>query len=382
MEHRITSLLLPAPETELETSSKELDNKVTWLLHNNRKMDNYLELETFSKDERLCGYVCDTLRSLPETPTLAAYKDYKAIIVLLGISTTHYAILDELAEQHRKRNDIPELTAYCDALHWMRPGRQYLCNVYNTVCHAFHLLRRNPVRDNRLLITEQELRHAERMLPELGKQTFIEMVRMKGYKIYNAEELAEKCGMEYGSFRRKMKKVTGYTAKQIVETAGTKANTLNGFLETQKIFQQGKAYYDALKSVHDVVKGGIKVKKSIELVAEISEIYVRNYQIMLADPYFTADELATISSGYAMLLDESSDVLQDLKNVVNITGMSLTDAERLAIIDNAYRNLMNYRNLVNYYTRKNISVSYLRAKKKNDTDRVLALYGSADERYW
>ena len=216
MEHRITSLLLPAPETELETSSKELDNKVTWLLHNNRKMDNYLELETFSKDERLCGYVCDMLRSLPETPTLAAYKDYKAIIVLLGISTTHYAILDELAEQHRKRNDIPELTAYCDALHWMRPGRQYLCNVYNTVCHAFHLLRRNPVRDNRLLITEQELRHAERMLPELGKQTFIEMVRMKGYKIYNAEELAEKCGMEYGSFRRKMKKVTGYTAKQWV----------------------------------------------------------------------------------------------------------------------------------------------------------------------
>ena len=216
MEHRITSLLLPAPETELETSSKELDNKVTWLLHNNRKMDNYLKLETFSKDERLCGYVCDTLRSLPETPTLAAYKDYKAIIVLLGISTTHYAILDELAEQHRKRNDIPELTAYCDALHWMRPGRQYLCNIYNTVCHAFHLLRRNPVRDNRLLITEQELRHAERMLPELGKQTFIEMVRMKGYKIYNAEELAEKCGMEYGSFRRKMKKVTGYTAKQRV----------------------------------------------------------------------------------------------------------------------------------------------------------------------
>ena len=216
MEHRITSLLLPAPETELETSSKELDNKVTWLLHNNRKMDNYLKLETFSKDERLCGYVCDTLRSLPETPTLAAYKDYKAIIVLLGISTTHYAILDELAEQHRKRNDIPELTAYCDALHWMRPARQYLCNVYNTVCHAFHLLRRNPVRDNRLLITEQELRHAERMLPELGKQTFIEMVRMKGYKIYNAEELAEKCGMEYGSFRRKMKKVTGYTAKQWV----------------------------------------------------------------------------------------------------------------------------------------------------------------------
>lgn len=137
-----------------------------------------------------------------------------------------------------------------------------------------------------------------------------------------------------------------------------------------------------LKAVHDVVKGGVKVKKSIELVAEISEIYVRNFQSMLADPNFTPDELSAISFGYAKLMSESSDVLQNLKNVVNITGMSLTDAERLAIIDNAYRSLLNYRNLVNYYTRKNISVSYLRAKKKNDTDRVLALYGSTDERYW
>ena len=176
MEHRITSLLLSAPEAGLEASCKELDKKVTWLLHNSRKMDNYLELEPF----------------------------------------TRYAILDELAEQHRKRDDIPELTAYCDALHWMRPGRQYLCNVYNTVCHAFHLLRRNPVKDNRLRVTEKELRHAERMLPELGRQTFIEMVRMKGYMVYDAEELAEKCGMEYGSFRRKVKQMTGYTPKQWV----------------------------------------------------------------------------------------------------------------------------------------------------------------------
>ena len=137
-----------------------------------------------------------------------------------------------------------------------------------------------------------------------------------------------------------------------------------------------------LKSVHDVVKGGVKVSKSIGLMMEISEIYVDNYQRMLSDENYTPDELAAISSGYAMLIDESSDVLQDLKNVVNVTGMSLSDAERLAIIDNAYRSLMNYRNLVRYYTGKTISVSYLRARKKNDMDRVMSLYGTANERYW
>lgn len=172
------------------------------------------------------------------------------------------------------------------------------------------------------------------------------------------------------------------SAKEMVETAGTKANTLNGFLETKKVFEQGKAYYDALKSVHDVVKGGAKVAKSISLVMEISEIYVDNYQKMLSDENYTPEELAAISSGYAMLIDESSDVLQDLKNVVNVTGMSLTDAERLAVIDNAYRSLMNYRNLMRYYTNKTISVSYLRARKKNDMDRVMALYGNSNEKYW
>lgn len=172
------------------------------------------------------------------------------------------------------------------------------------------------------------------------------------------------------------------SAKEMVETAGTKANTLNGFLETKKVFEQGQAYYDALKSVHDVVKGGAKVAKSIGLVMEISETYVDNYQKMLSDGNYTPEELAAISSGYAMLIDESSDVLQDLKNVVNVTGMSLTDAERLAMIENAYRNLLNYRNLVRYYTNKTISVSYLRARKKNDMDRVMALYGTPNEKYW
>ena len=147
------------------------------------------------------------------------------------------------------------------------------------------------------------------------------------------------------------------TAKEIVETSATAQHTLDGFRETAKIFEQGRKYYDALKAVHDVVKGGVKVKKSIEMVADISEIYVRNYQKMLGDPNYTPDELSTISFGYAKLLSESADILQDLKNVVNVTGMSLSDAERLAIIDQSYKRLLEYRNLVQYYTDNVINVA-------------------------
>ena len=52
----------------------------------------------------------------------------------------------------------------------------------------------------------------------------------------------------------------------------------------------------------------------------------------------------------------------------------MTDAERMEIIDKVYRRVKRHRDLVSYYTRKNISVSYLRARKSNDINRVLALY--------
>ena len=46
------------------------------------------------------------------------------------------------------------------------------------------------------------------------------------------------------------------------------------------------------------------------------------------------------------------------------------------LIDRIYRDVKNHRNLVRYYTNRNIGVSYLRAKEKNDTRRVLDLYGT------
>lgn len=152
--------------------------------------------------------------------------------------------------------------------------------------------------------------------------------------------------------------------------------------ETVKIYEQGKKYYDALKSVHNLVKDARKVQKSILLIGEISDIYVNSFQKMLSDENYTPDELSAIAYGYTQLLQESSDVLEEMKSVVNINGLSMSDKERMDVIDRTYNSIRNYRDLVSYYTRKNISVSYLRAKKKKDTDRVMALYGSADERYW
>ena len=62
--------------------------------------------------------------------------------------------------------------------------------------------------------------------------------------------------------------------------------------------------------------------------------------------------------------------------------LSMTDKERMDVVERCYSKMKRYRNLVSYYTNKNISVSYLRAKKKNDLDRIMGLYGNMNERYW
>ena len=171
-------------------------------------------------------------------------------------------------------------------------------------------------------------------------------------------------------------------SKNIIHTSKTAANMVSNFQETVKIYEQGKKYYDALKSVNNLVKDAVKVKNTILLIGEISEIYVSNFQLMLRDENYTPEELSAIAFGYTKLLEESNNVLKEMKEVVNITTLSMSDKERMDVVDRCYNSVRRYRNLVMYYTNKNISVSYMRSRKKNDMDRVLALYGSRNERYW
>jgi len=169
----------------------------------------------------------------------------------------------------------------------------------------------------------------------------------------------------------------------VARTSTTAANMIKNVEETVKIYKQGKEYYDALKSVHDLIKDARKVKETIELLSEITSIYVTNFNKMLSDPNFSVDELAAISNGYTKLLKEGGNLLSDIKQVVSSSnGLSMTDAERMSLIDKIHLEMRDYRNLVLYFTNKNISVSFLRAQKVNDADRVVALYGNANDRYW
>ncbi|MBD8347802.1 DUF4141 domain-containing protein [Dysgonomonas sp. HGC4] len=169
----------------------------------------------------------------------------------------------------------------------------------------------------------------------------------------------------------------------VSKTATTASNVINSFKEMQKIYDQGKQYYDKLESIHNLIKDARKVKETVELVSEISQIYSSNFNKMLSDRNFSVNELEAISTGYAKLLNESGNLLADIKNVVSLSnGLSMTDAERMSIIDEIHAKMLEHRNLVRYFSKKSISVSFIRSQEKGDLERVKNLYGNPSERYW
>ena len=172
------------------------------------------------------------------------------------------------------------------------------------------------------------------------------------------------------------------STQEIVETSTTAQNMIKNFQETEKLFQETKKYYDQLKNVTDVVRGAHKVKLTYDLIKDISDIYSKNFKKMMNDKNYSVEELGAIATGYTKILSESSLLLDELQNVITVTNMSMTDKERLDLIDKIYYSMKKYRNLTQYYTNKNISISYLRSKKSGDSERILNLYGKPEEKYW
>ena len=172
------------------------------------------------------------------------------------------------------------------------------------------------------------------------------------------------------------------SVNEIVQTSSTVSNVIKNFNEVKKVYEQGKAFYDKLKAVNNLVKDARKVQQTVLMVSEVSQMYVKSFGKMMNDPNFTPKELVAIGNGYATLLNESTELLKDLKQIITSNGLEMNDKERMEVIDKVHNEVREYHKLVQYYTNKNISVSILRAKKQDNTKRVLELYGTAEQKYW
>ncbi|MFR9624336.1 MAG: DUF4141 domain-containing protein [Rikenellaceae bacterium] len=172
------------------------------------------------------------------------------------------------------------------------------------------------------------------------------------------------------------------TSKNVTYSATTAANMFKAYEESVKIYEQGKKIYDALITVKNIISDSYKVYQSVVMLIEITEIYTSGYNIMLSNNLYAAEELSAIAYGYTRLLAESNEVITELKDIVSVTSLSMSDKERMDMVDKAYKEVRKYRNLVRYFTNKNLAVGYLRGKRIEEAGRITALYGSDYEKYW
>ncbi len=73
------------------------------------------------------------------------------------------------------------------------------------------------------------------------------------------------------------------------------------------------------------------------MLGDISEIYVNNFGKMLTDKNFSQRELNAIAAGYNTIMKKSSRSITELKNIINPTGMSMNDKERIDLVNRVYR---------------------------------------------
>lgn len=118
------------------------------------------------------------------------------------------------------------------------------------------------------------------------------------------------------------------STRQVVEASRNGSTLLQSFQQTVKIYEQSKKYYDALRSVHNLVKSARRVQQTMLLVGDISDIYISNFRSMFDDTNYSAEELTAMAAGYTKLLSASADLLNDLKQIITPSGLSMTDKER------------------------------------------------------
>ena len=114
------------------------------------------------------------------------------------------------------------------------------------------------------------------------------------------------------------------------------------------------------------------------MLGDITQCYVTSYRRMLADPGFTARELSAIASGYAMLMQQGADALKELQDIINPSDLSMTDKDRMDVVDKCHAELLRLRTLTTYYTRRTIGVALQRARARNETERFMSLYNQSE----
>jgi hypothetical protein len=155
--------------------------------------------------------------------------------------------------------------------------------------------------------------------------------------------------------------------------AKLKLEEISDWMEKQRELYSN--YYDELQQVKSVIAYYHRIRDITELQAKLVAEYKRAYGLFRNDDQFTADEIAFMGQVYAGILEKSVDNMEQIQLVVNAFTVSMTDAERMAVINRAADAVeKNYQDLTTF-NKENQLLSLQRVKDAQEIQMVKAMYG-------
>ena len=164
-------------------------------------------------------------------------------------------------------------------------------------------------------------------------------------------------------------------AQKVLENAMSqlKLTDIANWVEKQK-----DLYADYYQELWEVKSAIVYYQRAKEIIAEQLELvnaYKQAFALFRQDKNFTEDEIRYMYKVYSGILDESVKNLDQILNVINAFTTQMSDAQRLAIIDDAAKRIDQNYSDIKEFNNENIKISLQRAKEYNDVDVVKKLYG-------
>lgn len=134
-------------------------------------------------------------------------------------------------------------------------------------------------------------------------------------------------------------------------------------------------YYKELETVKDIISGYDKIKTLVDMQARIVSQYQSAYGLFKKDKHFSVTELDNMANVYSGILDQSLKNLDQALLVVNALTTSMTDAQRLNIINSASSGMQKNYDDLKRFNNQNIQLSLQRGAAQGDIDEVKEMYG-------
>lgn len=152
-----------------------------------------------------------------------------------------------------------------------------------------------------------------------------------------------------------------------------KLEEIAGWVERQRTLYAG--YFEELNRVKSIIGYYHKIRDIKDKQVRIVEQYQRAYRLFKQDDHFTADELLYMGRVYAGMLERSVQHLERLLLVVNSFTTTMTDRERMAIVDKTAEEMSETYLDLSRFNNENKLLSLRRSKDAGELAVTKALYG-------